>query len=182
MGWKRVRALWRRWSARDRLERDLDAELRAYVDLLADEKTAAGMTPEEALRSAVVETGGVEQVKEEVRRARFGAWIDDAGRDVRYGTRFLLRAPGFTAAAVVALSLGIGAAAVIFGTVDAVLLRPLPYAEPDRLVVVLHDGRDPASPATFVDLKDQVSSFDAVGAAEYWRPNLAAAEAPAPSR
>src|SRR5688572_16308198 len=137
MRWRELRSLWRRWTARERIEQDLDDEVRAYRELLADEKVAAGMPAAEAHRAAAVEVGGVEQVKEDVRQARFGAWLDDAWQDARFGTRLLLRTPGFTAAAVVALSLGIGAATVIFGAVDAVLLRPLPYAEPDRLVVIL---------------------------------------------
>jgi putative ABC transport system permease protein len=102
------------------------------------------------------------------------AWVGDLFKDVRHGARQLARARGFTAAATAALTLGIGAATVIFCAVDAVLLRPLPYAEPDRLVVVLHDGRSPVAPATFGAIRAQASSFSAVGVAEVWHPNLAA--------
>jgi predicted permease len=101
-------------------------------------------------------------------------WVGDAEQDIRYGLRQLRRAPGFTAAATLALALGIGAATVIFSAVDAVLLKPLPYAEPERLVVVLHDGRHPVAPATFGEIRTHARSFSAVGVAELWQPNLSA--------
>jgi len=173
MGWTQVRSLLRRMVARDRLERDLDDEVRAYQDLLADEKAAQGMDPERARRAAAVEAGGVEQVKEAVRSARAGAWLEDAVRDVRHGARLLRRTAGSTAAAVAALALGIGAATVIFGAVDAVLLRPLPYQDPDRLVVVLHYDTGPVAPASYDRIRREATAFDGVGAAEYWQPNLA---------
>jgi len=102
------------------------------------------------------------------------AWVGDAVQDIRYGARQLRRAPGFTAAATAALALGIGAATVIFGAVDAVLLKPLPYADPERLVVVLHDGRHPVAPATFGEIRTHAQAFSAVGVAEVWHPNLSA--------
>jgi len=102
------------------------------------------------------------------------SWVEDVRQDVRYGARQLARAPGFTAAATAALALGIGAATVIFGAVDAVLLKPLPYADPERLSVVLHDGRHPVAPATFGEIRAHATSFSAVGVAEMWTPNLSA--------
>ncbi|MET0553196.1 MAG: ABC transporter permease [Vicinamibacteria bacterium] len=101
-------------------------------------------------------------------------WVGDVVQDVRYGVRQLRRAPAFTASATAALALGIGAATVIFSAVDAVLLKPLPYAEPERLVVVLHDGRHPVAPATFGEIRTHAPSFSAVGVAELWTPNLSA--------
>jgi predicted permease len=171
--WRRARCFVARLLAPDHVERDLDAELRAYVGLLTDEKVAGGMDPEQARRTALVEVGGLEQVKENVRASRSGFWLEDAARDVRHGARLLARTPGFTVAAVAALALGIGAATVIFSAVDAVLLKPLPYADAARLVVVLHHGRDPVSPWTYTTLRRDAGSFDAVGVAEFWRPNLA---------
>lgn len=98
--------------------------------------------------------------------------------DCRYSLRTLAKNPGFTLVAVVALALGIGANTAIFSVVDAVLLRPLPYADPDRLVVVLHDGRNPVAPANFLDWRSQNRSFERIGAAEYWTPNLAGVDPP----
>jgi predicted permease len=89
-------------------------------------------------------------------------------RDVRYAGRVLRKNPGFTAAAVVVLALGIGANTAIFSVVYSVLLKPLAYREPDRLVVALHDGQYPVSPADFLDYRAQTSAFSALGAAQAW--------------
>src|SRR5216683_5914923 len=93
-------------------------------------------------------------------------------QDLRYGARALLRTPGFTAVAVIALALGIGANTAIFSTVNAVLLRPLAYKDPDRLFTVMHSGASPVAVANYIDWRDQNHSFEAMGAADYWRPNL----------
>ncbi len=96
--------------------------------------------------------------------------------DCRHGLRSLAKNPGFTLVAVIALALGIGANTAIFSVVDAVLL--LPYADPDRLTVILHSGRNPVAPANFLDWRSQNRSFERMGAAEYWTPNLAEVEPP----
>ena len=93
-------------------------------------------------------------------------------RDLGYAVRKLRKSPAFTAVAVVTLALGIGANTAIFGVVKAVLLQPLPYKDDGRLVVILHKGRNPVAPATFVDWKNRNHVFEQVGAAEYWTPNL----------
>ncbi|MEP6692848.1 MAG: ABC transporter permease, partial [Gemmatimonadaceae bacterium] len=174
----RIASLARNLLRRDRVERDLDAELGAYVDLLCDEKIAAGMTHADARRTAIVESGGVTQVKEEVRDARAGALLDGVMRDVRYGARSLARTPGFTIGAALALALGIGANAAVFSVADAVLLRPLPYRDADALVTILHHGRNPVAPANFIDWRRQSSSFSHFGAADYWQPNITGTDAP----
>lgn len=130
----RLRSLLRNLLRGARVDRELDAELRGYVDLLTDEKIARGIPAGQARREAHIEIGGVETVKEEVRSIRTGALVEAAIQDVRYGVRSLRRAPVFTLAVVTTLALGIGANTAMFSAVDALLLRPLPVNEPERLV------------------------------------------------
>ncbi|HEX8942200.1 MAG TPA: ABC transporter permease [Gemmatimonadaceae bacterium] len=102
----------------------------------------------------------------------------DLRRDVRFGTRSLLKTPTFTVAATVALALGIGATTAILSVVNGVLLRPLPYADSDRLVVLLHNDRNPVAPANFLDWRAQTRSFTDVAAAEAWSVNLTGTDEP----
>ena len=102
----------------------------------------------------------------------------DVRRDLRFGIRSLLKTPAFTIAATLALALGIGATTAILSVVNGVLLRPLPYADSDRLVVLLHNGRNPVSPANYLDWRAQTRSFTDVAAAEYWSVNLAGTDGP----
>jgi putative ABC transport system permease protein len=131
-------AAWRRWLHADRAERDLHDEIESYAEMLADERRAGGLTPSEARRHARAEAGGVEAVKESVRQARAGAVVEQTLQDVRYALRGLRRTPGFAAAAVVTLALGLGVNAAVFTVVDATLLKPLPYRNVDHLVVLGH--------------------------------------------
>src|SRR5262245_20703262 len=98
-------------------------------------------------------------------------WLEELLRDMGLAVRLLRRSPGFAAAAIVSLALGIGATAAIFSVVNAVLLRPLAYRNPERLVVVRHGG-PAASPATFLEWRARARTLDRIGAAEYWSPNL----------
>ncbi len=168
----RFASLWRDVFQRSRVDSDIDEEVRAYARMLAEEKERAGMGAEEARRAAAIEVGGVEQVKERVRDVRLGTFLGTVAADVRYGLRALPRNPGFAVAAVLALALGIGATAAIFSVVNAVLLRPLPYRDPDRLAVILHRRVDPVAPANFLDWKRQSTAFERMGAADNWVPNL----------
>jgi macrolide transport system ATP-binding/permease protein len=154
-----------RWMVyRDRAERDLNDELEAFVDMAAADKMRDGAAPAEARRSALLHLGGVEQAKERVRSARHGAWLDELGRDVRYALRMCRRNPGFSAVVVATLAIGIGANTAVFSVVDAVLLRPLTYAEPERLVVV-HEtlptrGRVPVGAFEFEEWRRAAQSFE----------------------
>src|SRR5205085_725807 len=126
----------RNLAGRATVERELDEELRAYVDLLAAEKVAAGASPEEARRAALMKVGGIEHAKDRVRDERPGMIVENAARDLRHGLRLLRRSPGFAAISVVTIALGIGATSAIFSVINGVALKPLPYPSPERLIYI----------------------------------------------
>jgi predicted permease len=129
-----------RWIARrERAEQDLNDELQVFIDMATAEEVRDGATAAEARRRAALQLGGLEQAKERVRSGRHGAWLDMAGRDIRYGWRQLRRNPGFSAIAIATLALSIGGITAIFSAFDTILLRPLPYPDAGRLVMVWDD-------------------------------------------
>jgi predicted permease len=130
----RMTNFWRNIFAKVKTDRDLDEEVRCYSDLLAQEKIHGGMNPEEARRAVKLQLGGIEQVKEEVRQARTGAWLDSVFQDFRYAARTLRKNPGFSAIAILTLALGIGANTAIFTLTYAVILKSLAVPNPQQLV------------------------------------------------
>jgi predicted permease len=163
---------------RSRRESELEAELQSHLEAITEENIRRGMAPEEARCVARREFGGLEQTKELYREQRGLPFLETFLQDMRFGTRMLVKNPGFAIVAVLTLALGIGANAAIFSVVDAVLLRPLAYRDADRLVTILHDGDDPVAVANYIDWRDQSSSFEAMGAADYWSANLSGIDSP----
>jgi putative ABC transport system permease protein len=125
---------WRRVFNRNRLESELDAELRDHFERLVQDFIARGHGEGEARRLARLEFGGLDQVKEICRDARGTRWVDEITQDVRYGLRGFRKNPGFTAVAIVTLALGVGANLAIFNVFDALLLRPLPVPDASELI------------------------------------------------
>ena len=127
---------WQRLLQRNKMERQLDKELRFHLEQHTFDLIARGLDPAEARRRARLTIGGPEQVKEECRDARGTRWLEDLWQDLRYALRTLRQHPAFAAAAILTLALGVGASTVMFTVVNGVLLRPLPYPQPDKLVAV----------------------------------------------
>jgi len=127
---------WKRLSRRTQMEAQLEKELSFHLEQHTAQLIARGLAPGEARRQARLALGGPEQVKEKCRDARGTRWLEDLLQDTRYALRTFRRKPGFTIVALLILSLGIGATTVMFAVINSVLLRPLSYPEPDRLVTV----------------------------------------------
>jgi len=163
-----------------RPEEDFAAEIESHVALHVDEGIRAGLTPEEARRQALIRLGGVEQTRQAHRERRSLPWLDSLLQDTRYGLRTLRRSPGFTITAVLTLALGIGACTAIFSLVNAVLIRSLPYGDPDRLVYLFTPNPHvPVPPdvmtpsyADFYDIKRQSHSYSDMSVFEQAAYNL----------
>jgi hypothetical protein len=163
-----LRSLFRK----ERAEMELDEELTGFLEMAAEEKMKEGMTRQEALRAARLERGSLEVTKEVIRSATWESFIDTCWRDFRFGVRTLCKSPGFTAVAIITLGLGIGANAAIFSAVYAVLLKPIPFKDSDRLVFIEKQNqprgwtRNPISPAEIVAWRSESGAFDDVAAYE----------------
>jgi putative ABC transport system permease protein len=152
------------------IERRLDDEMRFHLDMLTEQHVRAGLAPAEARRRALIEFGGVERFKDDARHEYRSRLLDQLAQDIRYAFRVMRRNPGFSVAAALTFALGIGASTAIFSVVHGVLLRPLPYADPDRLVVLWEsqpargNDRNVVSVPNFEAWRSRARSFDRIAA------------------
>ena len=151
-----------------RVEADLDQEVQSHLDLLTEENIRAGMPPHEARRAARIELGGVEQVKEQVRDSRTGAFLDSLLQDLRFAVRQLRRSPGFAFTAILILALGIAANVIVFGVLQALALRQLDVPHADRVMTLQPKDAGPfVSHPEMRDVRDGNSVFSAVADYEF---------------
>ncbi|HYL99904.1 MAG TPA: permease prefix domain 1-containing protein, partial [Blastocatellia bacterium] len=168
--WKELTFVLRRLN-RKTAEGSLDEEIRAHLDLETEARLESGADPANARAEAQKAFGSASIAREDARAAWGFTWVESGLKDFRYGVRVLLRSPGFTLSASLSLALAIGANAVVFSAVYGVLLRPLPFKHPDKVVAVKSlNLKSPmtlwggASPADFADFKKQNTCFEAIAA------------------
>jgi putative ABC transport system permease protein len=160
----------RKLVLKDAAERELDDEIALHLELETKRNIALGMTPEDAHRQARLAFGPVEAMKESHRDGRGTRLLEESWADVRHALRVLRRNPGLSGAAILTLALGIGANTAIFSAVNTVILRPLPFGSPNRLVMLWEENpdrgwvRQTAAVANFLDWRDQVHAFEGVAA------------------
>ncbi|MDQ3650646.1 MAG: ABC transporter permease [Acidobacteriota bacterium] len=172
----RFLSLWRNLFHKDDVEQELTEEVSAYLELLIETKIKEGLKPEAARRAALIELGGMEQVKESVREVRMGHHLETVWQDIRYGVRTLLKHKGFTAVAVLTLALGIGANTAIFSLINVALLKPLPYPDAEQIVSIWETtpggSRNSVSGGVFKDWRAHNSRFSHVALYKDVRLNL----------
>jgi predicted permease len=163
----KVRSFLRNLFLSRRVDADLDREVHAHLEMLIAENIRAGMTPQEAQRAARIELGGIEQVKEQVRDSRTGAFLDSLLQDLRFALRQIRRSPGFALAAVLILALGIAANVIVFGVLQALILRHLDVPHADRVMTLQpkHGGPFLSYPE-MRDVRDENTVFAAIAGIE----------------
>jgi putative ABC transport system permease protein len=170
----RLRSLFRR----EQIERELDEEMRYHLERKTEEYAAAGLSSDEARHAAIRAMDGIERHKEECRDMRKVNWLEDFWQDLKFAARMLRRTPGFAAVVVLTLALGIGANSAIFSVIDGILLQPLPYGDPDRLVIVWENNlrrsnpHNVVSPPNFLDWQAQNHVFSEMSYVSDLRGNL----------
>jgi putative ABC transport system permease protein len=164
------------------MESEMDAEMRFHLETFADDLVRKGVRRQEALRRARMEFGGIERVKEEGREARGLSLFDTLFQDLRYSLRMLRKSPGFTAVALLTLAMGIGANTAIFSVVYSVLLEPLPYKDPSKLIFLNETtprvGSVTLSYLDFLDWRSQSATFSQIAALHRVGFNLAGVSQP----
>ena len=166
---------------RARLDREIEAELQAHIEMRTDENVAAGMTPQNARRNALLQFGNRVSTRERVTAADAHLGVESVLRDVRYAMRQLRRSPGFAVTAILVLALGIGAATAIFSAVYPILFEPLPYPHAGRIATVwdtFQGDRIEATYGTFRELGARSRSFESMATFEPWQPVLTGPQTP----
>jgi predicted permease len=166
---RRILSIFRNLFRKRKIEQALEDELRSTLEALTQEKMKQGLSQAVARREALIEIGGIEQVKERVRAVRAGRFVEDLARDIRYALRQLRRNRSFTAVATLTLALGIGGTTAIFSVVNGILIQPLPYSHPERLVEVgldlpgINQFNWPLSPPEYFTFREQSRTFEDIG-------------------
>jgi len=161
---RRIRGLVRRGAS----EREMARELAFHIEMETEHNIRRGMDPESARRTARIAFGGIDRASEDVRDVRNFGWLEDLSQDLRHAARAFRRTPGYTAAAVLALTLGVGANTAVFSVVHGILLAPLPYDDPDRLVRIWESNsaqrikRANVSPGTLAELRSRSRALDGI--------------------
>jgi len=176
-----LRSFFRNLFSIRRVEADFHQELQSHLEMLVEQNLQAGMTPGEAQRAALIELGGVEQLKEQVREQRLGNWLHSILSDCRFALRQFRKSPGFASIAILTLALGIGANTAIFSAMNPTLFAPLPYPRAGRIMMVwdvFQGSRSDVTFHTFRELTSRSYSFESTAALEAWRPTLSGANEP----
>lgn len=161
---------------RNRLERDLDKEVRFHIDQHVSDLIARGTPAGEARRQATLEMGAAELIKEDCRDARGTRWLEDLVGDIRFAARSLVHRPSFAITSILILALGIGASTAIFSVVSPILIESLPYPSANRLMMIWEskDGSSKTFPSfgTFHGISERTQSFTSLAAIKPWQPTM----------
>jgi len=168
---------WQSWKGTAKRDADLERELLSDLELEEEERREGGLSAEEARSAARRAFGNTTLIREQTRAVWSWVWMERLVRDVKYGTRTLLRSPEFAIVSVLVMALGIGATTSLFTIVRAVLLRPLPFRDPDKLVMLYEhfrhdaggDGFNTVAPGDYRDWRSQTRGFEDLAAMRNYR-------------